>query len=84
MTPKEKAIELRNKFRLFQGVGKDADGEPVNNYLASKHNAKQCALIAAEEILNACNDVYNSDMVHFKETGDGEFWQQVKTEIEKL
>lgn len=47
---------------------------------AAKENAKICV----DEILRACNQVYNSDMVHFKETGMGEWWLTVKAEIEKL
>ena len=35
--------------------------------------AKQCALIAVDEIINYCSDVY-----------DREFMQEVKKEIEKL
>lgn len=77
MTPKEKAEELVNKY--YQRV---ADGsEPEDN-------AKQCALIAVDEILymlenglydvNIRGDEYDGgfDMV--------EYWEQVKQEIENL
>jgi hypothetical protein len=42
--------------------------------VASKYAAKQCALIAVDEILNA----------HLFDLDEKEYWQQVKTEIEKL
>jgi hypothetical protein len=62
LTPEEKAKELVEKF----------------NY-ESKHylilDAKKCALIAIDEILNAGKDVDE-----FAES----YWKQVKTEIEKL
>jgi hypothetical protein len=66
MTPKEKAIELVNKFypraTLFS-----LDRKNQND------NAKQCALIAVNEILN----------VGFVDTNDlYEYWNEVKKEIE--
>lgn len=58
MTPKEKADELVRKYW----------GKGITNY---KGTAKQCALIAVEEVLN--KDGYNND-----------YWKEVKAEIEKL
>jgi hypothetical protein len=63
MTPKEKAKELVEKFRLKV---LDYDGNGINGF-----KAKQCALIAVEEILD--KDGYNN-----------EYYQEVKQEIEKL
>lgn len=71
MTPKEKAKELVLKFRQlppsspYTGVG---DGE-----------AKQCALIAVDEIINS---VVITDLT----TAENQFiyWQEVKQEIQKL
>jgi hypothetical protein len=69
MTPKEKAIELVNKFKPYM------DGWRKANYA---HFAKQCALIAVDEILNH----------HSQEQGlyriDTYYWQQEKKKIEKL
>jgi hypothetical protein len=62
MTPKEKAIELIDKY------------DSTLTYLESKSKAKQCALIAVEEILSA--NLFNTD--------ENEYWLQVKTEIENL
>ena len=65
MTPKEKAAELIVNYQLkCKSLNYD--------------EAKQCALIAVEEIINH----------HSQEQGlyriDTYYWQQVKQEIEKL
>ena len=62
MTPKEKAEQLVDRY------------DETLTYLESKANAKQCALIAVEEILNA--HLFNED--------EKEYWQQVRTEIANL
>lgn len=59
MTPKEKAIELYNKFITMP-------------YPTNTNRAKQCALIAVDEILKT--NPYKAR----------NYWQEVKTEIEKL
>ncbi|UXO94110.1 hypothetical protein Pan5_68 [Pseudanabaena phage Pan5] len=66
MTPKEKATALYNKYYAcvdFAGC----------NF--SHQTAKQCALIAVDEILSELK--YHSDAQPI-------YWNQVKTEIEKL
>jgi hypothetical protein len=68
MTPKEKATELVEKFYSKT----DALGLVLCVYWS---NAKQCALIAVDEILNAGKDV--------DEFADA-FWQEVKQEIINL
>ena len=76
MTPAEKANELYLRY---------ADEFDFDDtYRGYKEQSKQCAIIVVNEILDACDDVYNSDMVHFRETGDGEWWLKVKTELEKI
>ena len=67
MTPKEKAIQLVNKFMSY------AD----SNHYGSIASAKQCALIAVDEIL----DMVKHTPIEFIET---DYWQEVKQEIEKL
>lgn len=57
MTPKQKAQELLKRY-LDIGVGYDW--------------AKQCALVAVDEIMYNCYQVMKP------------FWQEVKQEIEKL
>jgi hypothetical protein len=64
LTPKEKAKELAYKFKFNTRAFNETNGWEDTCY-----NAKQCALIAIDEIL--------------KETLDIHYWQEVKTEIEK-
>ena len=65
MTPKEKAKELVDKY---------LDIDSKYEYL-SYSMAKQCALIAVDEILSLC---WNGNMVAM------EYWQKVKQEIEEI
>jgi hypothetical protein len=65
MTPKEKSKELFNKY--YQ---KCAD----SSY--PEYMAKDCALIAVDEILKEVNQNFTSDRYAY--------WQEVKEEIEKL
>ena len=62
MTPKEKAQELFDK--ILNEIDKTCD-----DYFT----AKQCALIAVDEVLSVC--WYKKDM---------EYWDEVKQEIEAL
>ena len=66
MTPKEKAKELLNKYSLLV---------PIDFGGMDKELAKQCALIAVDEILN---EYWSHD------TKRRDWWQEVKQEIEKL
>ena len=79
MTPKEKAIELINKFNnhtvkelVYLKNGKVIEG---------KTEAKECALIAVDEILNS-----NPNYPEFKENEGTpiRYWEVVKQEIENL
>jgi hypothetical protein len=70
MSAEEKAKELVNNFKLNV---LDYEGSGLNTY-----KAKQCALIAVDEILNSPKDGY----VHFQDVI--KYWQEVKSEIEKL
>ncbi len=73
MTPKEKAEELYRKM-VYQ-IEWNAQPSTV------KGVAKQCALIAVDEIIDAIDfdwiEVQNLDRQHA-------YWQEVKQEIEKL
>lgn len=66
MTPKEKAKELVNKY--------------LQVYDGRVDKAKQCALIAVDEIIN--NSLEYMGCKH--EDGEIIYWKQVKNEIEKL
>jgi hypothetical protein len=79
MTSKEKAIELVNKYKEFT----------EDNFAESYYQAKQCALIAVDEIIKVCPYID----LKVRETEDQlsafdfqfvSYWQEVKQEIEKL
>ena len=68
MTPKEKAEELHNKFyKINEGVN-----------LIYFEEAKQCALIAVDEIM------LNEKINHSSLDKTYEYWREVKKEIEAL
>jgi hypothetical protein len=71
MTPKEKAIELvaSMSFSKAKVTGYET-GQMVD--VPGNIFAKQCALIAVDEVLNVID---NFEMI---------YWEQVKQEIEKL
>ena len=72
MTPKEKARELYN---TYEQLGRDfTRGVSMNEF------AKQCALIAVDEILDV--DCFDMSEEHFD--NHIEYWQEIKHEIEKL
>lgn len=70
MTAKEKAIELVQQF-MEHTVEWDNVKEVAFD---SQYHAKQCALIAVDEILNTIWEYHL----------EAEFWQEVKQQIEKL
>ena len=67
MTAEEKAKELFYKIYKVNN--------PMGNYPMCFNTAKQCALIAVDEILNITLSYAGKDY---------DFWQEVKIEIEKL
>jgi hypothetical protein len=74
MTPQEKAKELRLKFYIKLQV-------------ITRAQAKQCALIAVDEIQNMCKLYHNHNVVidtkiYTELTID--YWQEVKQELQKL
>jgi hypothetical protein len=67
MTPKEKAKELAHKMWVYAIINKNG----------SWNNAKQCALIAVDEIIKLVSDdldLYYKDCI---------YWEEVKTELTK-
>lgn len=81
MEPKEKAKDLIEKYlKLNIEIGKY---DIIMGYLTMKmHDAKQCALIAVEEIIK-----YQDSLIGMLDTNDGTnpmFWENVKQEIDKL
>ena len=69
MTPKEKATELVYKYW----------GKGITN---DKEIAKQCALIAVQEILSVIDGLFTEP--YLDSLDEKEYWQQVRTEIENL
>jgi len=63
MTPKEKAKELFEKM-YFETT--------------TKYDAKQCALIAINEIIDSLT------IKNYSDVDDYEYWKEVKQEIENL
>ena len=80
MTPQEKAERLVDKYVEMEYL-KDFQGMyfPL---------AKQCALIAVDEILKAIPsellDIDNEGDSYYYINDDVDYWQKVKQEIEKL
>jgi hypothetical protein len=72
MTPKQKANELIDLF-----LEATADGS------FPSYKAKQCVLIAVDEIVKECYNWNGSDNVQW-ETKRFDYWEEVKQEIEKL
>jgi hypothetical protein len=79
MTPKEKAIELVDRFIDYVNCWDDETADP--NYTQAYNYAKQCALIAVDEIAK-CTKYENQKFDNDRFSED--YWQQVKQEIEKL
>ena len=74
MTPKEKAEELVNKFTQHSQLQVGYMG--VTSRIQS---AKQCALIAVNEILNL-----EPPELSYMEPFSNSWWQEVKLEIERI
>jgi hypothetical protein len=75
MTPKEKAIELVDKFRISKAI--------------TESYAKQCALIAVDELIESFNSIYDASIRNIEKYsgakyGMKDYWQEVKTQIENL
>ena len=80
-TAKEKAQELINKYlnKVIHFPYIDTgDGNCLGYGYMTHNSAKNCALIAVDEILKLVSndlDLYYKDCI---------YWEQVKTELEKL
>jgi hypothetical protein len=81
MTSKERAIELVDKFREYSHTEfiSYRGGYQLDTQI---QNAKQCALIAVGEIIEATKVVV--DRPDFNGIVFNTYWQQVKAEIEAL
>ena len=76
MTPKEKAQELY--YKILKHSFSDES-------VSALHRAKQCALIAVDEIINTLNsDIRDLDVRGNILLDLIDYWREVKQEIEKL
>jgi hypothetical protein len=82
MTPKEKAQELVDKFNnveIYISI------EPTDIECQLKHTqcdaAKQCAIIAVDEMIKLLVDLSGDSFIYIKEV---RYYQEVIQEIEKL
>lgn len=75
MKPTEKAKELVNKF--YYSLPNNGSYSGINSVESRYNEAKQCALIAVDEILFVVRQ-YNDTQAEFT------YWKEVKQEIEKL
>jgi hypothetical protein len=82
MTPQEKAQELVDKFINASFNCKDCDMPFCDTHctILNLYEAKQCALIAVDEVISIGYWEY-MDSGSYKEN---KYWQEVKEEIEKL
>jgi hypothetical protein len=71
---KQKASELFNKMYNTDDL--------MGNYPMCFDTAKQCALIAVDEIITAIENVFTKSVSKLNSTY--RYYQEVKTEIEKL
>ena len=69
---KQKAVEIYQKMYLVRSNSASD---------ITKHFAKQCALIAVDEAIKAVDYVCTNDKIWWI---NYDFWQQVRSEIEKL
>ena len=76
MTPKEKAKELFRKF-----VAPTQQWDDVDGYITDEYNAKQCALITVDEIINSNP---HSNPMNTNGFSTMAYWMEVKQEIDKL
>jgi hypothetical protein len=82
MTPKEKADELVGKYMLTDLNPQDCTDFDFNLSLS---NAKKCALICVDEVLDGNNDFLGRDIYATNiDFSDYENWIMVRDEIKQL
>ena len=92
MNAKEKAEELVIKMYQPLPASKEAEKGKEHLYYNQYNAAKQCALIAVDEILNSNPHIYiekggsdcRGDWSYKEAQSNQLYWQEVKQEIEKL
>ncbi len=71
MTPESKALELGNK--MYNG---SVFNKTKKEHLDELQNAKRCALIAVDEIIQTYHSPMDDEQI--------QEWQEVRKEVEKL
>jgi hypothetical protein len=88
MTPKEKAKELIESFYKcmpFRDVKlTSCDETPELIIQMEKLSAKQCALIAVDEVQRLIKDLSSCNYRFIYIIDEMNFWNEVKQEVEKL
>jgi hypothetical protein len=90
MTPKEKADDIMQKCILSHVLAiSNTKGKLITPYVSKyaylivrKDRAKNCALIAVDEIINIC--LPSSEYGGVITNATIEYWEEVKQEVEKL
>ena len=84
MTPKEKAEQLVKKYLTY--CVEIYDNMGFDDYDYNEDKAKECALIAVDEIIDALEKYDDRNDTYELQNMDGDFryWDKVKQEIEKL
>lgn len=81
MSPKEKALELIGNMGFSTGISMDAQTGEFHPMYRNQY-AKECALIAVDEILWEIVKYADNSREYVVE--NSLFWQNVKQEIEKM
>lgn len=76
MTPKEKAIQLVNKYLCVDDYYKRDSGCRISQY-----EAKQCAIIAVDEIIELIEKSYYDENII---KGAKLYWNGIKQEIKNI
>jgi hypothetical protein len=91
MTPKEKAKELVDKFyqRFPLKMNVITTRGDLSWEYDSWNEAKQCALIAVDELIESFNSIYDASIRNIEKYsgakyGMKDYWAEVKQEIEAL
>ena len=86
MTPEQKSIELLEK--LIPHVYNEYDGSDGGKVYNAKRHTIQTALILVDEILNSYDNIFDDFVIKSDQVGGyrnmKKYWQEVKTELEKL
>ncbi len=85
-TPKEKAKELFDKFSDIENMGRYSDKYGFSSWSTKvlKLQCKQCALLVVDEILKNGGNYQGMCFEDNEMYIDTQYWESVRTEIEKL